>query len=336
MSNADRSDRRWLTGLLATLLLALALRAVFPVADPPWLAPIGITWHDEGVWAHNARNKALFGQWQLDQWNPMYVSPVFTGLEYLSFSVFGVGLWQARLVSVVAGVAATAALALGLRATATPAVALAGAALLAVNFTWVMYLEGGAAGGHDGRLPGGVVGVLHPRRARLALGPWRSRLRAARVLHEGLGGVFPDRARAGRVLGGMAGLAQAATFERLPWRVRWRRLRDSAWAQSVLLAAFVVPHWGEYSFYNLFVYGSRRSSVGAGPLLDRASWFPVVHGFFTRQWLLSRRLAGRAGRRARRAIAAPRPASACWRSGSCSVCVSWCCTTWATNGATSS
>ena len=81
MSSADRSDRRWLAGLLATLLLALALRAVFPVADPPWLAPIGITWHDEGVWAHNARNKALFGQWQLDQWNPMFVSPVFTGLE---------------------------------------------------------------------------------------------------------------------------------------------------------------------------------------------------------------------------------------------------------------
>ena len=27
--------------------------------------------------------------------------------------------------------------------------------------------------------------------------------------------------------------------------------------------------------------------MGIGPLLDRASWFPVVHGFFARQWLLS-------------------------------------------------
>ena len=81
MSPPDRSAGRWATGLLATLLVALALRAVFPVSDPPWLSTIGITWHDEGVWAHNARNKVLFGQWQLDQWNPMYVSPAFTGLE---------------------------------------------------------------------------------------------------------------------------------------------------------------------------------------------------------------------------------------------------------------
>ncbi len=63
----------------------------------------------------------------------------FHGLEYLSFSAFGVGLWQARLVSVVAGLAATFALAVGLRAIATPGVALTGARLLAVNFTWVMY-----------------------------------------------------------------------------------------------------------------------------------------------------------------------------------------------------
>ena len=27
--------------------------------------------------------------------------------------------------------------------------------------------------------------------------------------------------------------------------------------------------------------------MGLGALLDRASWFPVVHGFFTRQWLLT-------------------------------------------------
>ena len=65
--------------------------------------------------------------------------PCSRASSYLSFSVFGVGLWQARLVSVVAGLAATAALALGLRAIATQAVALAGAWLLAVNFTWVMY-----------------------------------------------------------------------------------------------------------------------------------------------------------------------------------------------------
>ena len=76
------TTRQFLAGLLAILALTVLLSGLFPTADPPWHAQVGITWHDEGVWAHNARNKVLFGQWQLDQWNPMYVSPVFTGLEY--------------------------------------------------------------------------------------------------------------------------------------------------------------------------------------------------------------------------------------------------------------
>src|SRR5690606_9873255 len=118
---------------------ACGLRVVFPLADPPWLESIGITWHDEGVWAHNARNKALFGDWRTDEWNPMYVSPVFTAVEYASFATFGVGLWQARLVSMLAGVLSVIALALGLRAFASRRAAVAGAALLAVNYTWVMY-----------------------------------------------------------------------------------------------------------------------------------------------------------------------------------------------------
>ena len=177
MSSADRPDRRWLAGLLATLLLALALRAVFPVADPPWLAPIGITWHDEGVWAHNARNKALFGQWQLDQWNPMFVSPVFTGLEYLELSAL-----RRRAMAGAAGVGRG-----GPGRDRGPGAGPAGhrhpgrragrrvAAGRQLHVGDV--LAGGAAGGDDGRLPGGVVGVLRPGRARLALGTWRGRLR---------------------------------------------------------------------------------------------------------------------------------------------------------------
>jgi 4-amino-4-deoxy-L-arabinose transferase-like glycosyltransferase len=97
------------------MAVAMALRAFFPTADPPWHTTVGVVWHDEGAWVHNARNRALWGVWSLDAWNPMYVAPVFTLLEYLSFSVFGVGLWQARLVSMVAGVASVALLALGTR-----------------------------------------------------------------------------------------------------------------------------------------------------------------------------------------------------------------------------
>src|SRR4029078_10713298 len=86
--------------LILFLILALAalMRGLYPAADPPWNPSVGVVWHDEGPWVHNARNKALFGQWSLDQWNPVYIAPVFTGLEYVAFRSFGVGVRQARLV----------------------------------------------------------------------------------------------------------------------------------------------------------------------------------------------------------------------------------------------
>ena len=121
----------------------------------------------------------------------MYVSPVFTGLEYLSFSAFGVGLWQARVVSIVAGLAATFALAIGLRAMATPGVALTGALLLAVNFTWVMYSR-------VALLEATMVAALVASWACYAKAErnWRwgigaAALRPARVLHEGIGRLLP-------------------------------------------------------------------------------------------------------------------------------------------------
>ncbi len=43
----------------------------------------------------------------------MFVAPVFTALEYGSFATFGVGTWQARLVSEIAGMLAVLLLGLG-------------------------------------------------------------------------------------------------------------------------------------------------------------------------------------------------------------------------------
>src|SRR5919106_3253168 len=106
MSGSDASrvlERRFRIALLAIIAVAVVLRALFPTADPPWNPSVGIVWHDEGAWVHNARNRALFGVWSLDAWNPMYIAPVFTGLEYVSFAAFGVGVRQARLVSEIAG-----------------------------------------------------------------------------------------------------------------------------------------------------------------------------------------------------------------------------------------
>src|SRR5688572_29232140 len=132
------TGRQFAAALLAIALLALTLRVIFPAADPPWRPTVGVVWHDEGAWTHNARNKALFGSWRLDEWNPVYIAPVFTALEYLSFEAFGVGVRQARLVSAVAGLVSVMLLALGVRRMAGDLAGTIAGALLATNFVYVM------------------------------------------------------------------------------------------------------------------------------------------------------------------------------------------------------
>ncbi|HEX6210154.1 MAG TPA: glycosyltransferase family 39 protein [Methylomirabilota bacterium] len=282
------SARRLAPLLALVLLLAFALRVAFPLADPPWREPIGITWHDEGVWAHNARNKALWGGWRQDEWNPMFVSPVFTGLEYLVFAVAGVGLWQARLVSMIAGALSVLGLAIGLRARADRApAAAAGALLLAVNYTWVMY---------------GRVALLEAAMVALLVAAWAWYARA-RSWQGGLAAgllallAFFTKASAAFFLVAL-GLDCLWTLAPAWRRGRWTpvgpaevtaaaTLGTLAAGTALAIAIFVAPYWDEYAFYNLQVYGARRAAPGLDALVDRASWFPVIHGFFTRHWLLT-------------------------------------------------
>jgi hypothetical protein len=176
------SRRAFVLGLLAVLAVAGLLRGLFPAADPPWNPGVGIVWHDEGAWVHNARNKALFGAWSQDAWNPMYIAPVFTGLEYLAFDAFGVGVRQARIVPEVAGLASVWLLALGV---ARLAGRRAGYQLR------VRHVEPHRAHGRtDGRLHGRLLVLLHPGWRGCALGLGRERVRAAGVLYEGVGRVL--------------------------------------------------------------------------------------------------------------------------------------------------
>ena len=66
-------SRRW-GAWLAIAILAAVLRGLYPTADPPWRTTVGVVWHDEGAWTHNARNRALWGTWRTDDWNPLYVA----------------------------------------------------------------------------------------------------------------------------------------------------------------------------------------------------------------------------------------------------------------------
>ena len=133
------SHRRLFAGVLLAIAFGALLRGAWLTADPPSHATLGIVWHDEGPWVHNARNRALLGTWRTDEWNPVFIAPVFTALEYASFSVFGVGTWQARMVPLASGLLAIAALAAGLFAVAGRRAAVIGAVLLATNYVFVMW-----------------------------------------------------------------------------------------------------------------------------------------------------------------------------------------------------
>jgi len=280
----DITNRQFFAGLLLLLLLAVALRGAFPTADPPWRAPVGITWHDEGPWVHNARNKALWGEWSTDRWNPMYLAPVFTGLEYVAFESFGVGQWQARIVSMAMGTLAILFVALGVGASASRRAALVAAALLACDHGWVQWnrvalLEttmvafiavswGAYALAERHRLWGALAGVAawlaFFSKASAAFYIVALGLEAATTVVLGMRARENAdlRNRAGAALWTLAGLAIAA---------------------ALFLVFFAIPHWDEVRFYNWQMSVTRKPTYGVAALISRASWVPAVNDFFLRQ-----------------------------------------------------
>ena len=281
-----------LVGLLLALLVGGTLRTLWITADPPTHATVGIVWHDEGAWVHNARNKALWGVWRTDAWNPVFVAPVFTGLEYASFAAFGVGTWQARLVPIVSGLFAVLCLALGLRAVSGARAAAIGALLLSTNYVFVMWNR---------------AALMESTMTALLVAAWAAYAAASRRPTVGLlAGIavvlawFTKASAAFLVAAIVFDAALTIVLPRLRQFVIRREVRTSpsevraAWwtlagisiAALVCLAAFVLPHWTEYQFYNWQMSVTRKPAFTLKAFLDRASWIPIVHDFFTRMWLL--------------------------------------------------
>lgn len=101
----DISPRLTVILVAAALVAGFALRAIDLGADPPpdlsWSSAI---YSDEAHNALSARNLALYGRWQVDDYAPFVVYPwlnLFTGAV---LRVAGTGLVQLRLVSLLAGV----------------------------------------------------------------------------------------------------------------------------------------------------------------------------------------------------------------------------------------
>lgn len=283
----DLTPRQYRIGLALTMLAALALRCALALADPPWHASVGIVWHDEGAWLHNARNMALFGQWRLDEWNPMYLSPVFTGLEYVSFRLFGVGLWQARLVSALLGAVSVLCLAGAVRQASNRRSGLIAAMLLATNYVWVMWNRAALL---ETTMVSFMVlsAAAYVRAHRGQAWLWGLAAGAFAIL------AFFTKAAAAFFLVALGAEALFAAFRDRaePSRgLRWKSagvatLAGLGIATALALACFVVPNWQEFRFYNWQMSVTRKPAYTLRALVDRASWLPVVHDFFTRMWVL--------------------------------------------------
>lgn len=124
--------------VVVLLVLAALPRLVTLGADVP-RSMAGPVLFDEGFWAHNARNHALYGVWVRDQHNPaLFLTPAWTAALRGVYAVLGVGLAQTRLLSAVSGILATLVLYLGLRRRGTPSTALAASFVMALGYFTVL------------------------------------------------------------------------------------------------------------------------------------------------------------------------------------------------------
>ncbi len=299
--------RRWWMAIVI-LVLAATLRGLWLTADPPsdTLTSVGVVWHDEGAWTHNARNQALLGVWRTDGWNPLFIAPVFTALEYLSFETFGVGTWQARMVPLLSGVVAVLALMAGLAVVAGRRAALIGGLLLATNYTWVMWNRAALM---ESTMTAFIV-VSWAAYAIASSSRTRDRVWTWGVL-AGLAAVaafFTKAAAAFFIAALVLELATTWWLSRIsPSSSPHLQISSSphlpispssslpisksvfvglSVATLVALAVLVVPYWTEFQFYNWEMTVTRKPVYTVQALLDRASWLPLVHHTFTRMWLV--------------------------------------------------
>ena len=93
--------------LVTLLLLLLTVAGLIVSLDAD---PSRLLWRDfitdEGWWTGEARDRALFGEWVMDEYNQGLSTPLATWTWWLSFRALGASLWAARLPGAIASLLA--------------------------------------------------------------------------------------------------------------------------------------------------------------------------------------------------------------------------------------
>jgi len=278
-------------------LALLAVVAVLPRvlgldADPPGNLHIHFI-TDEGWWAHNARQAALFGHWIMDDHNPpLWSTPAYSFLLWLVYKVAGVGLWQTRLLSGLAGVV-TCFVVYGLvRREAAPRTAFLAALLLAVGY--FPLTNNRVAFTESVQLAFAAVAILAALRSRAA--PAWGAASAAGLLLALLS--KPSAIPVGLVIGALyVTLLLEARHRPAELAVRWRAtlvfVATAAAGAALLAILYLVPHWpavlGEFRS-NTLIATNPDQSTGGG--LRVFLWYGfraepgtrnVLNGFFLQE-----------------------------------------------------
>ena len=126
---------------LALLILGIVVVRTVDVGADAWKDldwGTGI-WTDEGFYAHNARNQVLFGSPEQDGFNNYNLSPMLHVIQVVVFTKFGVGLVQARLISIVASLLTCGFLYVGVRNDFGQRAAAYSLMLLGLESSYILY-----------------------------------------------------------------------------------------------------------------------------------------------------------------------------------------------------
>lgn len=126
--------------IFGIFIILFAVRFIHLSADPPYdLSTSGGPYGDPGGYSFNARNKLLYGTYEVDNYNMMYMSYLPHLATLWTFKVFGIGFAQMNLVPVFFSGLILIVFFLLLKERFDEFLAILGATLLGMNYLFLMF-----------------------------------------------------------------------------------------------------------------------------------------------------------------------------------------------------